>query len=84
MSDQDTLRQAAIKRVKIRRDFMMHLGSYVIINAMMIAIWAMGSRIGFWPMWVMIPWGVGLAFHGWWTFFGQPVSERDIRREMER
>jgi hypothetical protein len=82
--DEQERRDAAAKRIKTRRDFMMHLGSYVIINAMMIAIWALGSRVGFWPIWILVPWGVGLAFHGWWVFFGQPISERDIEREMER
>lgn len=75
-------RALAIRRIKTRREFMMHLGTYIIINAFLIAIWAMGSRTGFWPMWVLIGWGLGLAFHGWWAFFGSPITEGDIRREM--
>ena len=81
MDDQDG-RELAIRRIKSRREFMMHLGTYIIINGFLIAIWAMGSRVNFWPAWVLIGWGVGLAFHGWWAFFGSPISERDIRREM--
>ncbi len=82
--DEQEQRKVAIKQLKAKRDFKMHLGTYVIINAMMIAIWAMGDRTGFWPMWVMIPWGVGLAFHGWNTYFNKPISEAEIERQMRR
>jgi hypothetical protein len=32
----------------------------------------------------MLGWGVGLAFHGWSAYLKQPISEDEIRREMER
>ena len=84
MSDQERERELAIKRLKEKRDFRMHLGAYVIVNAMLIAIWAFSSQGHFWPMWVMIFWGVGVAFHGWNAYFGKPISEAEIQREMER
>lgn len=76
-------REAAIRRLKIKRDFRMHLGAYVIINAMFVAIWAMGPRTNFWPVWILIFWGVAVAFHGWWAYLGNSISEREIRREID-
>lgn len=84
MSDQDDARVAAISRLKSKRDFRMHLGAYVIVNAMLVGIWALSGQGGFWPGWVMLFWGVGLAFHGWNTFLGGSFSEDAIRREMDK
>jgi len=82
MDEQKTERAAAVRRLKAKRDFRMHLGAYVIVNAVLVAIWAMGSRAGFWPAWPLIFWGAVVAIHGWWAYFGNSVSERAIRREM--
>jgi hypothetical protein len=82
MVDEDKEREVAIKRLKARRDFMMHLGAYVIINGMIVVIWAFTGHGRFWPIWLILFWGVGLAFHGWSTYFAKPISEAEIRREM--
>ncbi len=82
MTDQENAREAAIKRLKAKREFKMHLGVYLIVNAMLIAIWALSAPQGFWPIWVLVFWGVGLAFHGWHAHFQKPFTEEDIRREM--
>jgi hypothetical protein len=83
MSEQNTERIAAEKRLKNKRDFRMHLGAYLIVNLMFIAIWAIGGSGRFWPGWVLLFWGVAVAFHGWWAIWGQPDSRADIRREIE-
>lgn len=85
MTEHDALRAEAIKRLKAKRDFRMHLGAYLIINAMFLAIWATSGGGGyFWPIWTIVFWGVGLAFHGWSVFFESSFSENDIQKEMER
>ena len=84
MTDQNGVREAAIKRLKDRRDFRMHLGSYVIVNAMFLAIWAVSGGHGAWPFWVALFWGVAVALHGWHTYFGRPITEDEIRHEMEK
>ena len=83
MDRQDGERTDAVRRIKNRRDFIMHLGAFVIVNAMFVGIWAFSGAGNFWPGWIMLFWGVAVAFHGWWAFFGQPVSERDVRKEIE-
>ena len=82
MDERSDERADAIKRLKVKRDFRMHLGTYFIINVLMVAIWAMGPRVGFWPAWVMIGWGIGVALHGWWAYLGGSISEREIQREL--
>jgi len=76
-------REAAIARIKARRDFFRHLAVFVIINAALIGIWASSGAGYFWPAWVLIGWGMGLLFHAW-DVFGHPITEDDIRREMNR
>ncbi|MCG8507638.1 MAG: 2TM domain-containing protein [Rhodospirillales bacterium] len=83
MADQENARETAIKRLKAKRDFKMHLGAYVIISAMFFGIWALSPQGTLWPLWVSLFWGVGLAFHGWTVYFQKPITEGDIRREME-
>jgi len=80
MADSD--REIAVRRLKARRDFRMHLGAWVIVNAMLVGIWALSGAGHFWPGWVILFWGVALAFHGWWAYFGQPILDSEVRREM--
>ena len=79
----DPEREIAIGRLKAKRDFRMHLGAYIVVNAMLVGIWALSGGGSFWPGWVILGWGVGLAFNGWWAYFSQPIRESDIRREMQ-
>lgn len=80
----DQRRAAALKRLKDKRDFRTHAVIYLVVNAMLVGIWAMTGRGYFWPVWSMIGWGVGLAINGWSAYFERPISEEEIRREMER
>jgi len=75
-------RQAALKRLKDKRDFFAHLTAYVIINIMLVVIWALSTGGYFWPIWTIVPWGVGLAFHAWSVWGQKPITEADIEREM--
>jgi hypothetical protein len=49
--------------------FQLHAVTYVVVNVMLIAIWAMvGFGSYFWPMWPIITWGPAVAIHGWITY----------------
>jgi 2TM domain len=78
----DERRAAAISQIKQKRDFGAHLATYVIINGFFIAIWALTDSASFWPIWVMVPWGLALAFHGWNAYFNRPITEEDISKEL--
>ena len=82
-TDED-LRKEATRRVHKRRDLAAHAVAYVVINAMLVGIWAISGEGYFWPAWVMLGWGVGLVLNVWDVYFRRPVTEHDIEREMQR
>jgi len=83
MTDLNGRRQAAIKRIRAKRAFGVHATIYVAVNLLLIAVWALG-RGYFWPIWPILGWGVGLGVHYWTVHFQRPISEDEIRREMEK
>ncbi len=60
----EALRRRALKSLKAKRDFKVHLTTYLVVNGFLVALWAVTSRGYFWPIWPMLGWGIGLLFHG--------------------
>jgi hypothetical protein len=83
-TSEEQLRQVALARIKRRRDFSWHLITYVVVNALMVVVWAIGPRESFWPMWLMIFWGIGLVFHGWYALSRQEATEPEVQAEIRR
>jgi len=81
---EERLREAALKRLKKRRDFRGHLVTYVVINAFLVVIWYFTGRVYFWPMWVMIGWGIGLVFNAWDVYGRREISDADVQAEMDK
>ena len=73
-----------MKRLKDKRDFRNHIAAYVLVNALLISIWAFSGGGYFWPIWVIAGWGIGLAAHAWRTYGQRSISEEDIAEEMQR
>jgi hypothetical protein len=47
-----------------RTGFRRHLTSYLLVMALLVAIWLLTDPGGyFWPIWPMLGWGFGLAWH---------------------
>ena len=84
MPTEDERREAAIRRLKAKRAFMQSLAAYVIVNAFLVAIWALSGQGYFWPIWVMGGWGIGIAFHAWSVYGRGGITEADVQREMQR
>jgi 2TM domain len=82
--NEEERREAAVKRLKDKRDFRNHVAAYVLVNGLLVAIWALSGGGYFWPIWVIAGWGIGLAFNAWAVYFERPITEDDIRKEMER
>ena len=59
-----------------RQTFYRVLFAYVVINLFLIGIWAFSGRGAFWPIWVMLGWGLGMAFYAFWVFGPQDGRSR--------
>ena len=77
-------REAAVERVKAKQDFRRHVVVYVVVNLFLIGIWALSDGGFFWPIFVILGWGVGLLINGWDAYFKKPISEEEIQREIDR
>ena len=75
------LRAKAVERLNKKRDFWAHLFSYVLINTAVVVIWFMTGSSFFWPMFPILGWGIGIAFHAW-DVWRPPISEERIDREL--
>ena len=47
------------KRIRALRDFYQSLIIYALVNAGLVVIWAVSGGGYFWPIWVMVGWGLG-------------------------
>jgi len=82
--EEQALRTRALQSIRKKREFASHLIAYVLVNGFLIVLWAtVGGGGFFWPMFLLIPWGIGLFFHAWDVYQREP-SEARIRREMDR
>jgi hypothetical protein len=82
-NDQE-LRKLALVQVKKKRDFANHAITYVIVNALLLVIWALTGAGFFWPGFAIAGWGIGLALNAWDVYGRKPISEDAIQRETER
>ena len=80
----DALREAAVTRLRKKRDFATHVLIYVLVNSFLVVIWAATSGDFFWPMFPIFGWGIGLAANAWDVYGRKPISEAEIRQEMDR
>lgn len=76
--------QEARKRVQAKRDLTSHFVAYVVINAFFVGMWAFTGHGYFWPAWVIGGWGVGLVLHFWDVYLRRPVTDADVRAELDR
>jgi 2TM domain len=84
MDEVEGRREVAVKRVKAKRDFKNHAAIYVIVNGMLVGIWAFSGMGSFWPIWPLLGWGIGLAFNAWAVYFERPITEAEIQSEIEK
>jgi hypothetical protein len=95
----DEIRKIAVHRVRAKKGFFTHLTVYIIVNAFLVLIWAIGSsaayygpawgmmsgRVYFWPAWVMAGWGIGLILHCLSVFvFHGSWEQNEVEKEVRR
>lgn len=78
------LRERAVKRLKKKHDFHVHLVIYLMVNSMIVIVWAMTSQGFFWPIFPLVGWGVGVVANAWDAYGGDEPTEDQIAREMGR
>jgi hypothetical protein len=84
MTTDEELRAQAIRRIRAKQSFQTHFAVYLVVNALLIAIWFFTSRDYFWPIWPMLGWGIGIFFH-WFGISKQlDITEDRIQEEMNR
>jgi 2TM domain len=83
-TNEDELRKLAISRLRKRRDFGTHVVIYVIVNAMLVGIWAVTGAGFFWPVFPILGWGIGVAANAWDVYGRRPITEDQVRQETER
>jgi len=82
MPERSAVREEAIKRLKKRRDFGVHLLVYCLVNGFIVVIWAMTDLHGFfWPIFPILGWGVGLILNAWDVYRSEGFTEKQISRE---
>jgi len=85
---EDLLRARAVRRLKKQCDFRIHLLVYLMVNALLVAIWAMSwpfvGVIFFWPIFSIVGWGIGVAVSGYDAYGRDTLTEERIQREMRR
>ena len=81
---EDALREQAIVQLKKKRDFTTHLVIYVLVNAMLVGIWAVTGRDFFWPIFPILGWGIGIGANAWDVYGRKPISEGEIQQEISR
>jgi hypothetical protein len=79
------IREQARKRLEQKRDFKTHVFIYVLVNAALVAIWAIATPDAlFWPIFVILGWGIGVLGNAWDVYIRKPVTDAEIEREAQR
>ena len=78
------LRERALRRLKKKHEFHVHLVIYLMVNTMIVLVWAMTSHGFFWPIFILVGWGVGVVANAWDAYGGDEPTEDRISREMDK
>lgn len=79
------MRQAAITRLRKKRDFLGHLIAYVMVNLMINVVWWItGPESYYWPAFPLLFWGIGIVMHAWDVYSPAMPTESQIEKEIRR
>jgi len=85
MSEEQVYEEAK-KRVKARRDFYGNLAAYVVVNAILVVIWAFPAGRGYpWFLWPLGIWGAFVVLDFFKVFvFPQKSDRTAVEQEAEK
>ena len=83
---EEEIYEEAKRRVEARRGFYGHLVAYVVVNTILVCIWAFVGGRGYpWFAWVLGFWGLGLFLNFMDVFVWKRKSARSaIEKEAEK
>ena len=82
---EEQIYEEATKRVKDRKRFYGGLATYLIVNAVLIVIWALSGQGYPWFLWPLCIWGVFVLGDYLRVFvFGKGSDRQDIEKEFEK
>ena len=83
---EEQIYEEAKKRVEAKRGFYMHLVTYVVVNTMLVLIWAFPAGRGYpWFLWPLGGWGIGLIMNFVQVFVWPKGGDRAaIAKEVEK
>ena len=86
MTIDDQSRRHAISRLSRKRAYRHQVINYLLVNALLIVVWALTGFVSFWPIYPIFGWGVALLIQGWKITHPHrhSFSEEEINREIER
>jgi 2TM domain len=79
----DREQMRAVAQVQRWHDFKAHVGAYLLINAVLIVVWALTGGGTFWPGVSLAAWGLGLSSQHFLNSFS-PISVDAVRCEVGR
>ena len=85
MTDEQIYEEAKL-RVKAKKDFYGHLTAWLIVNIILIIVWALTDHGGhLWFLWPLCIWGIFVLLHGLRVFVFERKSDKTaIEKEAER
>ena len=83
---EEQIYEEARKRVKAKRDFFGHLGTWAAVNIVLFVVWALTDFGGYpWFIWPLCIWGAFVLFHFVRVFiFEQKSDIGAVEKEAER
>ena len=82
---EQTPRDRAMQQLKKRRDFRGHILIYLLVNAFLVAIWAITNPHGFfWPLFFIGGWGIAVVMNAWDVYWRRDITEEELQHEMKR
>ena len=72
------------RRDRRRREFAAHLRAFVLVNMLLIGIWAATGADYFWPIWPLLGWGVGILSHASEAYAGRSLLGGSCGRSRAR
>jgi hypothetical protein len=80
----EDLRKLAISQLRRKRGLQAHVIAYLSVNLLLVAIWYFSGRGYFWPVFLILGWGIGVVFNIWDVYLPDRVTEERIQQEIRR